>query len=89
MSAIHIGGGESVRITFPDGDDWDGDDMIAVMVEGEQVGAWSIVEDPRAEAEIAARSYSAVYEKGYRDGLQKSVDLYDQQVQAMADKEAS
>ena len=78
MRTIHIGGDESVKITFPDGDDWDGDDMIAVVVEGEQVGAWSIVEDPQVEAEACARSYSEVYDVAWansrRDGRKAGFD---------------
>ena len=87
MSTISIGNG-AVLVGYPDGEA-DGTDNIGVDVDGVEVAAWSIAEDPKVEAEECARGYSAVYEKGYRDGLQKSVDLYHQQAQAMAEKEAS
>ena len=96
MSAILIGGDESVKITFPSDDDWGDDGMIAVVVGGEQVGAWSIVEDPRTEAEACARSYSAVYhavwEKaklaGIEQGLRLSKDAYRDEVEKAMDRAA-
>jgi hypothetical protein len=70
MATIEIGDG--VRVRYPDGDD-DFADYIGVEANGVEVAAWSIAEDPKAEAVKAAHGYRAAYEAGVSSVLQSDL----------------
>ena len=64
-----------ITVTYPE--EWtpDTDDYIRVEAEGKCIAAWCIVENPKDEAKVCARSYQLVWNIAFILGAKKVVQL--------------